>query len=118
MYTDVVPLTNILVDYLDSDPASEGLIPDGEIRTISDLSPEQVVPFLKQNLKWRITGLTGEPLPYFPDSGLEVAVAGRIFTPPTEDSPLGSYRHGRIYGQITAGKDGGYNGEDVDILVE
>lgn len=47
---DVVPLTRILYDYLESSDGSEGLIRDGDIKTILNMEPEHVVPFLQEHL--------------------------------------------------------------------
>ena len=54
MYEDAVPITSTLVDYLDNNPISNDLIKEGTIRTIPNLEPANVEPFLKEHLKWRI----------------------------------------------------------------
>ncbi|EME77386.1 uncharacterized protein MYCFIDRAFT_83316 [Pseudocercospora fijiensis CIRAD86] len=59
---DVVPITTILYDYLESEPHSRDLIRDGEHQTIRDLTAESVVPFLTEQLHWRIIDLASEAL--------------------------------------------------------
>ena len=46
LYEDVVPLTNILMDYLDDAHGSEDLISGGGKTTIRNLGAEEVVLFL------------------------------------------------------------------------
>ena len=55
--TDRIPMTTILYDYLDGAEGSENLIRDGQIKTIPDLTPGSVVPFLREQLKWRMIDL-------------------------------------------------------------
>ena len=57
IYEDVVPITSTLVDYLDANPKSKDLIQEGEKKPIRDLEPDEVRPFLKEHLKWRIVDL-------------------------------------------------------------
>lgn len=54
MYGDVVPITSTLVDYLDGNPISKDQIQERTIKTIPNLEPANVEPFLKEHLKWRI----------------------------------------------------------------
>ena len=53
VYQDVIPLTTALSDYFRTNINTKGPLP--ALRTLSDLEPAQVVPFLKQHLEWRIT---------------------------------------------------------------
>ena len=110
LYHDVVPLTNILMDYLDDAQGSEDLISGGGKTTIRDLSVKEVVPFLTQNLKWKITDTSSRLLPYTPESALEIKVAARLFVPPQGDNMLGTYGPSTLHPKITTGKDGGYGG--------
>lgn len=53
LYGDVVPLTSELSKYLKGGTNNAG-VPDSK-RTLASLKPKDVVPFLRDNLKWRIT---------------------------------------------------------------
>src|ERR1700722_20296107 len=108
LYEDVVPLTNILMDYLDDAHGSEDLISGGGKTTIRNLGAEEVVPFLKQNLRWRITDTTSRLLPYRAESGLEIKVAERVFVPPQGENLLGTYGPSTLHPEITTGMEGGY----------
>ena len=115
VYTDVVPITPALVNYLKAatEPDSTGTLPAADIRTLRDLEPEHVVPFLKEHLNWRITdtaaNLKSEQDTV--DSMLEIAVTDRIFDVPTDSNPLGSYREPTVHPEITQGRVGGYSGQ-------
>lgn len=108
---DIVPLTTKLVDYLDSNPISGNLIRDGEIKTITSLEPEHVVPFLKEHLQWRMVDTVSNLLEgQEEDAKLEVVVTSRTYTPPTTTDLMGVYGPAITYPEITAGKAGGFSG--------
>jgi hypothetical protein len=111
IYADVVPLTSKLTDYLDSREGSENLIRDGVKKTIRNLEAEEVVPFLKEHLQWRITDTKSNLLGGIEESGLEVVVMDRLFEPPHGDNLLGTYGPSTAHPEITAGKPGGYRGD-------
>lgn len=95
---DVVPMTTLLYDYLESDPHSAELIRDGQYRTIRDLTPESVVPFLKEQLQWRIIDLSATLLSgQEQQAGLEITVSSRQYTPPTADNIMGVYGPETVY---------------------
>ena len=105
---DVVPLTTTLYDYLDATDGSETLIRDGNVKTIRDLGPEQVVPFLKEHLQWRIVDLGSTLLVgQEQQAKLEVTVASRQFSPPAESSLMGVYGPRTAYPEVTSNKPGG-----------
>ena len=110
MYEDVVPLTGKLMDYLASNPGSGDLIRDGVKTTIESLEAEEVVPFLKEHLQWRITDAASNLLDGVEQSGLEVKVADRLFEPPQGDNLLGTYGPSTVHLEITQGKTGGFSG--------
>jgi hypothetical protein len=106
---DVIPLTTQLTNYLDSNPISEGLIAQGNIRTIQSLAPEHVVPFLKEHLRWRVTDLTSTLLEgQEQHAQLEVTVTNKTFTPPESENPMGVYGPATAYLEITVDKAGGF----------
>lgn len=109
MYEDVVPLTSKLMDYITSEPRSSELIRDGVKKTIDNLEPEEVVPFLKEHLQWRITDTSSNLLGHLEDSGLEIKVSDRLFEPPNADNLLGTYGRSEVHHDITHGKLGGYS---------
>jgi hypothetical protein len=100
MYVDVIPITSTLFDYLEKEPKSEGLIRDGVIRKIKIMEPGEVVPFLKEHLKWRIVDPAAnliDGLQQIKDSGLEVKVVQRMFETPNDTNKLGVYSDPVLY---------------------
>ncbi|KAK4958258.1 hypothetical protein LTR10_004684 [Elasticomyces elasticus] len=108
VYEDTVPLTGKLTEYLASSPGAGTFLPDG--RTIQSLEVDQVVPFLKANLTWRVVDTSGAMLHGVEQSGLEIKVTDRLFTPPSAAEPLGTYEASEVHSEITAGKVGGFGG--------
>ena len=111
MYVDVIPITSTLFDYLEKEPKSEGLIRDGVIRKIKNMEPSEVVPFLKEHLKWRIVDPASnliDGLQQIKESGLEVKVVQRMFETPNDTNKLGVYSDPVVYEEITQGQPGGF----------
>lgn len=114
LYADVIPITPALINYLEAATGGDGTgtLPADDMRTLRNLEPEHVVPFLKRNLRWRIldsaSNLKTEQ--DVRDSDLEIAVTDRLFDVPTDSNPLGTYRESTVHPEITQGKVGGYNG--------
>ncbi len=111
MYEDVVPITSTLVDYLDDNPISKDLIQEGRIKTIPNLEPENVEPFLKEHLKWRIVDTASNLMDseqQIKDSELEVKVVSRMFETPNDENKLGVYSDPVLYQGITEQQPGGY----------
>ena len=105
---DVVPLTTILYDYLDASDRSETLIPQADIKTIPNLEPESVVPFLTENLQWRMIDLGSNLLAgQEQQAKLEVTVTSRQFVTPTQDNLMGAYGPYTPHSEITRTKPGG-----------
>ena len=108
-YVDVIPLTTTLYDYLDAANGSSSLIEQGEHRTIADLTPSAVVPFLTEQLSWRIVDLGSQLIEGRErEAKLEIMVTSREFVPPSNEDLLGSYGPPTPYIGITQGKAGGY----------
>ncbi len=111
MYEDVVPITSTLVDYLEDNPISKDLIQEGTIKTIPNLEPANVEPFLKEHLKWRIVDTASNLMnseQQIKDSGLEVKVVSRMFETPNDENKLGVYSDPVLHQEITETKAGGY----------
>ncbi|KAK3069337.1 hypothetical protein LTR53_012400 [Teratosphaeriaceae sp. CCFEE 6253] len=108
IYEDTVPLTSKLTEYLAASPGAAGFLPDG--RTLQSLEVSDVVPFLKDNLSWKVVDTAGALLRGVEHSGLEVKVTDRLFTPPSAADPLGVYEPSQVHTAITAGKVGGFSG--------
>ena len=105
---DVVPLTTMLYDYLDASPDSEKLIRDANNKTIPNLEPESVVPFLTENLRWRMIDLGSNLLPgQEQQAKLEVTVTSCQFSTPTRDNIMGAYGPYTPHPEITRTKPGG-----------
>lgn len=106
---DVVPLTTILYDYLDAKDGSENLIRDGDITTIRDLEPERVVPFLTEQLQWRMIDLESTLLAgQEQQAKLEITVTSRQFLPPAQGNLMGVYGPYTPHPEITRTKPGGF----------
>ena len=104
----VVPLTTILYDYLDASLGSGTLIPHADNKTIPDLEPESVVPFLTENLQWRMIDLASNLLVgQEQQAKLEIKVTSRQFLPPTQENPMGAYGPYTQHPEITRTKPGG-----------
>jgi hypothetical protein len=79
-----------------------------------------VVPFLRRNLKWIITDtasnivdVTAQP----EDVNFEIRVVSRLYTLPTEASPLGIYHLWMEYEEIKGDLDGDFNLNPVVFMV-
>lgn len=106
---DVVPLTTFLYDYLEANEGSEDLIRDGNLKTIPNLEPDVVVPFLQEHLQWRIIDLGSNLLVgQEQQAKLEITVTSRQFLPPSEGNLMGVYGPYTEYPIITNTKPGGY----------
>ena len=102
-------MTTILFDYLDANPASQGLINEGQYRTTANLTPEAVVPFLEEQLSWRVVDLGSQPIAgREQEANLEIVVTCREFQPPEEGTLMGSYGPFTPYPVVTRNKPGGY----------
>jgi Tyosinase C-terminal domain len=111
IYEDAIPITPSLFAHLKSNDAPE---PDGplmDLRTLESFEPEQVRPFLKANLAWRLTDTASNLLDdqqRLIDSALEITVSARKFDLPTPEHPLGVYHPAESYRDITEDKLGGF----------
>jgi hypothetical protein len=59
LYRDFVPMTKMLVDYVRSGEVQPPAPTEG--LRLRSLEPEDVVPFLKKNMHWRIVGVSFSP---------------------------------------------------------
>lgn len=111
IYEDVVPITSTLIDYLQANPKSKGLIREGEIKTIESLGHESVVPFLREHLQWRIADTSANLISdehRIKDPELEVKVTSRMFETPNDENKLGVYSDPVLHREITDTRPGGY----------
>lgn len=109
IYEDVIPLTTILYDYLDARPGNDDFIPaSAQHRTIPNLEVVNVVPFLEENLNWRIIDLASNLISgQEQQAKLEILVTSRAYTPPTEANIMGVYGPYQEHLSITNTKPGG-----------
>ncbi|KAI4157758.1 MAG: hypothetical protein LQ342_008022 [Letrouitia transgressa] len=109
LYGDVVTLTSELTKYLQSNTVDVGV--PNHLRILESLDPEKVVPYLTENLNWRITTPSGElkSKEAVRDSGLEIKVMSRWYNIQTRDKGLGSYDEPILHEAITHRKTGGYS---------
>lgn len=111
VYEDVIPISHSLYAYLKSNGAPETDGPLMTLRTLESFEPEHVVPFLKQNMAWRLTDTASTLLDdevRLVDSKLEITVTSRMFDLPTAEHPLGVYHPSVEYKGVTEDKIGGY----------
>lgn len=111
MYEDVIPITHSLYAYLKPNTDSETDGPLMTLRTLESFEPEHVVPFLKKNLRWKLTDTASNLLDdqqKLIDSALEITISVRNFDLPTPEHPLGIYHVAEEYREITDDKVGGF----------
>lgn len=105
---DVVPLSTYLNDYLTSNPKRGGLIAQGQKKTIDSLNPSEVVPFLTEHLKRRMTDLRSQLIDgREQEAELEVVVTNQTYIPPDPEHSMGSCGPPTVYEDITRGQPGG-----------
>ena len=105
---DVVPLTPKLTEYVAGGPGGAAPITEGTHRTVADFEPGSVVPFLREQLTWRMSDLRGNVIGgQEREAQLEVIVTSREYTSPTGDSLLGTYGPLVPHPEITSNKPGG-----------
>lgn len=105
---DTIPLTSFLYSFLTASEGSDTLIPRAQKKTIDNLTPEEVVPFLKENLQWRMTDLANNLLHGEQQAGLEILVSYRTFVEPDRDHLLGQYGPFVPQPEITNERPGGW----------
>jgi hypothetical protein len=105
---DTIPLTSFLYSFLTASKDSETLIPQAQKKTIDNLTPDEVVPFLKENLQWRMTDLGANLLEGEQQAGLEILVTHRTLLAPDPEHLLGQYGPIEPHPEITNGKPGGW----------
>jgi tyrosinase len=98
--TGIIILTEALIDRVTA----------GELRS---LTPEDVVPYLKENLHWRITLADGTHKPNEEVRGLKISVVSTDVDLPDDPHELPQYSgHYTIHPEITEGEPGGSNRDD------
>jgi len=105
---DTIPLTTALYSFLSASEASDTLIPQAQKKTIDNLLPEEVVPFLKENLRWRMTDLAANLLHGEQQAGLEILISHRTYLAPTPEHLLGQYGPFEPHPEITVDQPGGW----------
>jgi hypothetical protein len=105
---DTIPLTAFLYSFLTASDRSDTLIPQAQKKTIDNLTPEEVVPFLKENLQWRMTDLATNLLHGEQQAGLEILISHRIYIAPDEEHLLGQYGPFVPNPEITIDRPGGW----------
>lgn len=106
--SDMIPLTTHLTNYLQTNPNNANRITQGQRRYLSSLEPRDVVPFLKDQLRWRMIDLSSNLISdQEQDAQLIVAVTNRTYTPPNNAHLMGVYGPEIRYEIITNGKPGG-----------
>ncbi|KAG8983082.1 hypothetical protein FRB94_008581 [Tulasnella sp. JGI-2019a] len=78
-----------------------------EASHVSSLREEDVIPYLHDNLDWRIKKVNGAAVPISDLPSLEVDVLSTVFErgPPGQPNPIGAPRH---HHEITSGRPGGH----------
>lgn len=105
---DTIPLTTALYSFLTASEGSNTLIPQAEKKTVDNLLPEEVVPFLKENLRWRMTDLSANLLQGEQQAGLEILVTHRTYIAPDQEHLLGQYGPFEPHPEITIDRPGGW----------
>jgi len=105
---DTVPLTSFLYSFLTASQGSDTLIPQAQKKTIDNLTPEEVVPFLKENLQWRMTDLGTNLLDGVQQSGLEILITHREYLAPDQEHLLGQYGPFVPHPEVTIDRPGGW----------
>ncbi|KAL8714961.1 MAG: hypothetical protein Q9225_006477 [Loekoesia sp. 1 TL-2023] len=78
-------------------------------RQLKDLEPETVVPYLKDNLEWRVQAASGKHVKSEDLESLCVTVAATVVESPDEEDALPKWGVPEIFKQITEDKAGGYD---------
>ncbi|MCJ1392937.1 hypothetical protein MMC18_005809 [Xylographa bjoerkii] len=99
MVTGIVPLTAALID-----DVREGLV--------NSLNPDDVVPYLTENLHWRVTLADGSHKLREDVPNLKVSVISTEVTIPTAPDQLPVHGEYTIHSEVTQGKPAGHNDGD------
>ena len=106
MTTDTHPDPNLIVS--GTIPLTRALLQDilEDSGKLENLTPEKVVPYLKENLDWRVTLFDGEEKDITEIPELEVSVASTRVRLGDDGVPVyeGSWR---VEGDVTRGREGG-----------
>jgi len=105
---DTIPLTTFLYSFLTASENSNTLIPQAQKKTIDNFTPEEVVPFLKENLQWRMTDLLANLLNDVQQAGLEILITHREYIAPNQEHLLGQYGPFVPHEEITNDRPGGW----------
>ncbi|KAI9888218.1 MAG: hypothetical protein M1814_000958 [Vezdaea aestivalis] len=104
LYDDAIPISPHLFNYLPG-----GTKPDPSLPTLASFEVEHVVPWLRENLRWRVvdtgSNIYGEDT--YSAAELEITVTDRIFHLPTPERPLGWYEPFDIHVSATSRRPGG-----------
>ena len=86
-------------------PLTSALLQDVVAGRLADLTPEAVVPYLKAQLKWRVTLFGGEEKPVEEVPGLKISVCSTQVHIGDDGNPQYSGQY-TLYREITAGQPG------------
>ena len=87
-------------------PLTSALLQDIVAGRLADLKAESVVPYLKKELKWRVTMFGGEEKPVADVPGLKISVCSTQVHIGDDGMPQYSGQY-TVYREITAGQPGG-----------
>ncbi|KJX99848.1 hypothetical protein TI39_contig350g00006 [Zymoseptoria brevis] len=104
-YNDFVPLTKMLMDYVRSQERQPAREEDGGL-VLRSLQAEDVVPFLKRNLHWRVMGTQG-PVEREDTSGLRVNVTSQWMKLPDKMSDMPVWGKEEVHVEITDSRPSG-----------
>lgn len=76
--------------------------------SLATLEPDSVIPFLTKSLHWRARDMKGRELQLESLAALSIAVGSQAVQPVKVFNQFPVYKELEIYGNITAGKPGGY----------
>lgn len=102
VYGDTVGLTEALLVYVASGEVVHGF-------GVRSLRGEEVVPFLRRNLHWRVVNATGEDVPREVVRSLKIGVFSEQVHLPKEVTDLPRFEGRRLHYEITAGRPNGLN---------
>ncbi|KAK6508807.1 hypothetical protein TWF481_003576 [Arthrobotrys musiformis] len=90
-------------------PLTDSMVNAFSNTNLSSLNPQDAIPFLIRNLRWRVTDSTGTPVKARNVKGLKVSVSISHTTLPTDNIPWTQYGEWTFLTEIARriGKDGG-----------
>jgi len=93
-------------------PLTSALLQDIVAGRLPDLTPESVVPYLKAQLKWRVTLFAGEEKPIAEVPGLKISVCSTQVHIGDDGMPQYSGQY-TVYREVTAGQPGAIGNDET-----